>query len=122
MMIIRLFLLIFLSVPLSLPVAAETLDFSSTDLKLNCPQRGNIEITLHRYNHVSEQWGKNFAVGAGHTRHGDLVFVRFTNGDLFIHLDSTDEYLFRYAGQKKSLHCRKISEQPATPLQPDRFA
>ncbi|AFJ45573.1 hypothetical protein [Shimwellia blattae] len=116
-MIIRLFLLTFLS----LPVAAHALNFESTDLKLVCPQRGNVEITLHRYNHASEQWGKHFAVGAGHTRHGDLEFVRFTNGDVFIHLNATDEYLFRYAGQNKSFHCRKISERPATPWQPDRI-
>ncbi|MBJ3815339.1 hypothetical protein F9C28_10490 [Shimwellia pseudoproteus] len=115
-MIIRLLILIFLS----LPATAKDLNFGSTDLKLNCPQRGNVEITLHRYDHVSEQWGKHFAVGSGHTRHGDLVFIRFTNGDMLIHLDSTDEYLFRYAGQNKSQYCRKISQRPATALQPGR--
>lgn len=120
-MIIRLFILIFVTC-CSFTTLATSLDYNATDLKLQCPTRGVVEVTFHMYNHASEKWGNQFQVGSGHTTHGDLTFVRFSNGDVFMRLDSTDEYLFRYVGQKAVQRCRKLSEHHTVALVPDRLA
>ena len=97
---------------LSTPVWA--LDFTSTILRLNCPSRGLVEITLHVYGHVSELWNGHYEVGAGHRTHNEVDLVKFTNGDQFIHKPRSGEFLFRYAGKKALQHCHKLSEGPLT--------
>lgn len=98
--------LIFVSTPTS------ALNFTSTALHLNCPSRGLVEITLHVYDHVSELWQGHYEVGSGHRKHDGVVLVSFTNGDRLVHRSRTDEFLYRYAGQKTWQHCRKLSEGP----------
>lgn len=101
-----LLLLTFLSAP------GWALNFTSTYLRLNCPSRGIVEITLHVYGHVSELWNGHFEVGAGHRSHNGMELVKFINGDLLIHQSSSDEFLFRYVGEKNLRHCQKLSENP----------
>ena len=91
---------------------AWALDFTSTILRLNCPSRGLVEITLHVYDHVSEQWKGHYEVGAGHRTHDGMNLVKFANGDQFIHKARSGEFLFRYAGGKVLRHCHKLSESP----------
>ncbi|MEB6631943.1 hypothetical protein [Kluyvera cryocrescens] len=90
------------------------MDFTSTILRLNCPSRGLVEITLHVYGHVSELWNGHYEVGAGHRTHNEVDLVKFTNGDQFIHKPRSGEFLFRYAGKKALQHCHKLSEGPLT--------
>ncbi|MEX3021743.1 hypothetical protein AB4K05_19355 [Kluyvera sp. STS39-E] len=93
---------------------AWALDFSSTILRLNCPSRGLVQITLHVYGHVSELWKGNYEVGGGHRSHNGVDLVKFTNGDQFIHNSNSNEFMFRYAGKKALQHCHKLSENRLT--------
>ncbi|MFJ2973284.1 hypothetical protein ACIPDS_01200 [Kluyvera sp. NPDC087067] len=103
-----LLLLAFLSAP------SWALNFTSTHLRLHCPSRGIVEITLHVYEHVSELWNGHFEVGAGHRSRDGMDLVKFINGDLLIHQSHTDEFLFRYAGESTLRHCQKLSESPVS--------
>lgn len=95
---------------ISAPVLA--LDFTSTLLRLNCPSRGIVEITLHVYDHVSELWKGHYEVGMGHRTYNGVDLVKFTNGDQFIHKARSGEFIFRYAGKKTLQRCHKLSEKP----------
>lgn len=94
---------------------ASALNFSSTVLRLNCPERGLIEIILHVYEHTQEAWTGNFETGAGHQRIGDIEMVPFANGDTLIHQVSTDSFGYVYNGEERLKHCVKLDEQAVYP-------
>ena len=103
-------LLLFLVILFAAPCRA--LNFDSTALRLHCPSRGVVEVTLHAYGHVSELWEGHYEVGAGHhSRHG-IELVDFTNGDQLIHRAQSYEFLFHYAGKSALQRCQKLSESP----------
>lgn len=70
---------------LLIPFHALSLNFSSTFLRLNCPQRGLVEVILHVYDHTQERWRGHFETGAGHKRAGDTEMIPFANGDILFH-------------------------------------
>ncbi|RXJ14538.1 hypothetical protein FZO59_10820 [Lelliottia nimipressuralis] len=100
---------------LSFSCFANALNFSSTFLRLNCPQRGLVEIILHVYGHTQERWKGNFETGAGHKRAGDTEIIPFANGDTLYHSISSDSFGFQYAGEEKLSVCAKIDERPVYP-------
>jgi hypothetical protein len=97
---------------LSIPCFTHALNFSSTFLRLNCPQRGLVEIILHVYDHTQERWKGNFETGAGHKRSGDTEIIPFANGDTLFHSLSRDSFGYLYAGEDKLSVCAKIDERP----------
>lgn len=88
------------------------LNFNSTALRLRCPSRGVVEVTLHIYGHVSELWQGHYEVGAGHHARNGMELIDFTNGDRLIHRTQSDEFLFHYAGKPALQRCQKLSESP----------
>lgn len=102
------FLLIF-------PFQGFALNFSSTALKLNCPERGIVEVILHVYGHTQEAWKDNFETGAGHKRAGDIEIVPFANGDTLLHRISTDSFGYVYSGEERVKHCMKLDERAVYP-------
>ncbi len=43
----------------------------NADIRLLCPQRGQIEVILHRYEHTQQSRGQHhFETGGGHVRQG----------------------------------------------------
>ena len=50
----------------------------NADIRLLCPQRGQIEVILHRYEHTQQSWGQHhFETGGGHVRQGPLLVIPF---------------------------------------------
>lgn len=97
----------------NIPVHA--LNFSSTYLKLNCPERGNVEIILHVYNHTQEKWKDNFETGAGHKSAGNVDIIQFVNGDSLFHDRKNDSFDYVYYGEKHLHHCMKLAERSVYP-------
>ncbi len=100
---------------LSFSSFAYALDFSSTFLRLNCPERGLVEIILHKYGHTQEKWRGHFETGAGHKRSGDTEVIPFANGDVLFHSVSTDAYRYLYAEETGLVVCNKLDERPVYP-------
>ena len=89
---------------LLIPFHALSLNFSSTFLRLNCPQRGLVEIILHVYDHTQERWQGHFETGAGHKRAGDTEIIPFANGDILFHSLSSDAFSYLYDGENILRH------------------
>jgi hypothetical protein len=86
-------------------------------INLRCPQRGQIEVILHRYEHTQESWGKdNFETGGGHLRKGSLLIVEFANLDKMIYDQSTSQFFFHYAEQRKLVQCQLLSITNTYPI------
>lgn len=98
-----------------LPFQVLALNFSSTVLKLNCPERGVVEVILHVYEHTQEAWEGNFETGAGHKRSGDIEIIPFANGDTLLHRVSTDSFGYVYNGEERFKHCIKLDERGVYP-------
>jgi hypothetical protein len=94
---------------------ANSINYSSTLLRLDCPGRGKVEISFHLYGHVSELWQANFEVGAGHTKHGDIEIISFSNGDKLLHTISRDSFHYKYMHNISLTHCKKLSENRVKP-------
>ncbi|HAS1784334.1 MULTISPECIES: hypothetical protein [Enterobacter] len=94
---------------------ALSLNFSSTVLRLNCPERGPVEIILHVYDHTQEKWSGNFETGAGHKRSGDTEIIPFANGDILFHSISRDTFSYLYDGESRLRYCAKLDERPVYP-------
>lgn len=105
-------LVIFLTI---LPLQVLALNFSSTVLKLNCPERGSVEVILHVYEHTQESWKDNFETGAGHKRSGDIEIIPFANGDTLLHRISTDSFGYIYKGEGHFKQCVKLDERKIYP-------
>ena len=97
------------------PLHASSLNFSSTLLRLNCPDRGVVEVILHLYGHTQEKWQGNFETGAGHKRSGDTEIIPFANGDILFHSVSSDAFSYLYDGESMLRHCAKLDERPVYP-------
>lgn len=97
------------------PFKVLALNFSSTALKLNCPERGIVEVILHVYDHTQEAWKDNFETGAGHKRSGDIEIIPFANGDTLLHRISTDSFGYVYNGEMGFRHCDKLDERGVYP-------
>lgn len=91
------------------------LDFSSTVLRLNCPERGLVEVILHVYGHTQEKWQGNFETGAGHKRAGDTEIIPFANGDILFHSIKNDTFRYWYDGESSLRYCAKLDERPVFP-------
>ena len=100
---------------LFIPLQTFALNNSSTFLRLNCPQRGLVEVILHVYDHTQEKWQNNFETGAGHKRSGDMELIPFANGDILFHSVSTDAFSYLYSGEEKLYRCLKLDERPLYP-------
>lgn len=98
-----------------IPFQAFSLNFSSTILKLNCPERGLVEVILHVYGHTQEAWRDNFETGAGHKRVGDIEIIPFANSDILLHRVSTDTFAYIYDGEERVKHCIKLNEKAIYP-------
>ncbi|AUJ81393.1 hypothetical protein CWI88_10225 [Enterobacter cancerogenus] len=94
---------------------ASSLNFSSTLLRLNCPDRGLVEVILHAYGHTQEKWQGNFETGAGHKRSGDTEIIPFANGDILFHSISSDAFSYLYDGETRLKRCAKLDERPVYP-------
>ncbi|AWL49755.1 TPA: hypothetical protein PCH12_002404 [Klebsiella pneumoniae] len=65
----------------------------NADIRLLCPQRGQIEVILHRYEHTQQSWGQHdFETGGGHVRQGPLLVIPFANLDQMIYHQTTGEF------------------------------
>ena len=106
------FLLCFI---LFVPLHVSSLNFSSTLLRLNCPDRGLVEVILHLYGHTQEKWRGNFETGAGHKRSGDMEMIPFANGDILFHSVAGDEFSYLYDGEPPVRRCAKLDERPVYP-------
>lgn len=95
---------------------SNALNFNSTDLKLVCPQRGVVEVTLHLFGHVSELWDKNYEIGAGHVESGNMDIIRFVNGDVLFHNKRTEGMFYHYYDNPGVISCSVLSENPVHPL------
>jgi hypothetical protein len=104
--------LFFIVALVTLSSPAWALDFNSTLLKLKCPSRGLVEVTLHAFGHISELWKGHYFVGSGHKVHNGTAYLKFSNGDTLMHRSGTEKYTFYYAKTKKMKTCEKLSEQP----------
>ncbi|MEO3991836.1 hypothetical protein [Pseudocitrobacter cyperus] len=104
--------LFFITVLLALSSPAVALNFNSTVLKLKCPSRGLIEITLHAFGHISELWKGHYYVGSGHEMHNGMEYFKFSNGDTLMHHPETDKFTFYFAKSHKLKACKKLSEHP----------
>ncbi|QLP24748.1 hypothetical protein [Enterobacter roggenkampii] len=100
---------------LLIPFHALSLNFSSTFLRLNCPQKGLVEVILHVYDHTQERWRGHFETGAGHKRAGDTEMIPFANGDILFHSVSSDAFSYLYDGETILRHCVKLDERPVYP-------
>lgn len=100
---------------LFIPLQTFALNYSSTFLRLNCPQRGLVEVILHVYDHTQEKWQNNFETGAGHKRSGNMELIPFANGDNLFHSVSTDAFSYLYSGEEKLYRCLKLDERPLYP-------
>lgn len=98
-----------------IPFPAISLNFSSTFLRLNCPERGLVEVILHAYGHTQERWRGHFETGAGHKRSGDTEMVPFANGDMLFHSISNDAFTYIYDGETTPRYCAKLDERPVYP-------
>lgn len=86
-------------------------------INLHCPQRGQIEVILHRYEHTQESWGKdNFETGGGHLRRGSLLIVEFANLDKMIYDQATNHFFFHYAEQRQLVACQLMSMTTSFPI------
>ena len=94
---------------------SHALNFSSTFLVINCPERDNVEVLLHVYGHTEEKWNNNFEVGAGHKTLGKLEFIPFANGDILIHDRLSDTFSYVYYGVGPVQRCKKLSEKTLFP-------
>jgi hypothetical protein len=104
--------LFFIAALATLTSPALALNFNSTALKLKCPSRGLIEITLHAFGHISELWKGHYYVGSGHEVHNGTEYFKFSNGDTLMHHPQSDKFMFYFAKSHTLKACQKLSEQP----------
>ncbi|MEB4676107.1 hypothetical protein MXL54_15165 [Enterobacteriaceae bacterium G50] len=93
------------------------LSLDNADIRLMCPQRGQIEVILHRYEHTQESWGKdNFETGGGHSRKGPLLLIQFANLDQMIFNQTNRSFSYWYADDRKLVNCRLLSLTGTFPI------
>ena len=89
----------------------------NADIRLLCPQRGQIEVILHRYEHTQQSWGQHhFETGGGHVRQGPLLVIPFANLDQMIYHQTTGEFAYWYAETEKLVRCRLLSLTTTYPV------
>lgn len=88
-----------------------------SDIRLLCPQRGQVEVILHRYEHTQESWGKNhFETGAGHQRHGPLLIFPFANLDKMIYNQEIKIFSFWYEEEQELVRCTLLGITNTSPV------
>lgn len=96
---------------------AQSINFNSSQLILNCPRRGIVEILFHVYGHTQEVWRNNFETGSGHKVINGIEVVQFANGDIMFHNIKVDRYSLYYNNLPYKLNeCIKISERTLNPI------
>lgn len=96
---------------------AHALQLDNADIRLMCPQRGQIEVILHRYEHTQESWGRdNFETGGGHSRKGPLLLIQFANLDQMIFDQTNGSFSYWYADDRKLVNCRLLSLTGTFPI------
>lgn len=94
---------------MAFPSIANAFSLENSDIRLLCPQRGQIEVILHRYQHTQESWGKSqFETGGGHARRGPLLMIQFANLDQMLFNQTTKVFSFWYAGEQKLVNCQLL--------------
>ncbi|HDK6212131.1 TPA: hypothetical protein M2P25_002750 [Klebsiella quasipneumoniae] len=82
----------------------------NADIQLLCPQRGQIKVLLHRYQHTQQSWGDHhFETGGGYMRQGPLLVIPFANLDQMIYHQTTGEFAYWYAEAEQLVRCRLLS-------------
>lgn len=90
--------------------SSHAFSLENSAIKLLCPQRGEIEVILHRYEHTQEKWGKDhFESGGGHYRKGTLLMIPFANQDQMLFNQSGGKFYFWYADKKALVKCQLLS-------------
>lgn len=98
-------------------IASHAFPLDNADIRLLCPQRGQVEVILHRYEHTQESWGKdNFETGGGHSRKGSLLMIQFANMDQMLYEQKTGSFSFWYAEERRLVSCRLLSLTSTYPI------
>ncbi|MDQ5647776.1 hypothetical protein ACHFJ3_07365 [Klebsiella pneumoniae] len=98
----------------SLVTSAFSLDGSQ--ITLTCPQRGRVEVILHRYEHTQESWGKDqFETGGGYSPKGALLIFKFANLDSLFFNKNNGIYYFWYADKNLFVQCELMSIKTTHP-------
>ncbi len=98
--------------------ATYAFSLEDSDIRLMCPQRGQIEVILHRYEHTQESWGKDhFETGGGHSRRGSLLMIQFANLDQMIFNQTSGNFLYWFADKHALVNCRLMSLSSTYPVE-----
>jgi len=99
------------------PAISHAFSLENSHIRLLCPQRGQIEITLHRYAHTEELWGKdNFETGAGHTLQGSLLIIPFANQDKMLFDRQSGGFSYWYEDRQTLVRCKLLSILNTNPV------
>lgn len=97
--------------------ASNAFSLENTDIRLLCPQRGQIEVILHRYEHTQESWGNNqFETGGGHSHRGPLLMIQFANLDQMLFNQTTGNFSYWYADKQKLVNCQLLGITNTYPI------
>lgn len=109
------FVILFFALLLPNMVSAFSID--SSIIKLECPNRGAVEVMLHRYSHTQERWGKdNFETGAVFLHIGKLFLFEFANQDMMIYSRSEKTFKFWYKDARALVNCKLLSINETYPI------
>lgn len=99
------------------PASSYALSLDSSDIILNCPVRGKIEVILHRYEHTQESWGKdNFETGGGYAHQGNYLMFPFANLDQLIYNKKSGKLLYWYADKHDLVSCEILNITSTRPV------
>lgn len=88
----------------------------NADIRLLCPQRGQIEVILHRYEHTQQSRGSITLKPAAATFARPLLVIPFANLDQMIYHQTTGEFAYWYAETEKLVRCRLLSLTTTYPV------
>lgn len=88
----------------------------NADIRLLCPQRGQIEVILHRYEHTQQSRGSITLKPAALTFARPLLVIPFANLDQMIYHQTTGEFAYWYAETEKLVRCRLLSLTTTYPV------
>lgn len=96
---------------------AYSFSLDGSDIILKCPQRGKVEVILHRYEHTQESWGTDyFETGAGHLRHAGFLIFEFANLDKLFYEKKSKKFFFWYEENKSFFSCKRLSITRTFPI------
>ncbi|NEG58176.1 hypothetical protein [Pantoea agglomerans] len=97
--------------------SSNAFSLDNSDIRLLCPQRGQVEVVLHRYQHTQESWGNSqFETGGGHSRAGQWLIIEFANMDQMIYNQATRKFSYWYADTEQMVNCQLLSVTDTHPV------